>query len=338
MGDLGTLSPVDVRRVWEDESRDFTPWLAENADKLGEALGMDLIHEQTEAAVGQYRADLVFREASTDRLVVVENMFGRTDHDHLGKLITYAAGLEASYAVLLSPEFREEHRSALNWLNSISADDFGFFGVVLKVWRIGESPCAPQLVAEVKPDNWGRSVRAAGESSERERTYRRFWGEFLPAFRNRYPDWIRPTSPSRRHWMSFQSSRPRLLNFNPVFCRPDRRMYRLRAEAYIDTGNAETTKAVFDALHHRKQRIEEAVGESLEWDRIDDSRASRISLYFPEEIQVTDEERWPKARDWLIEAMGKMRNAFNPVIQDPEFHMQRGEIRSGNVADPPRAV
>ena len=91
MGDLGTLSPVNVREVWAGEARDFTPWLAENADQLGEALGMDLIHEQTEAAVGRYSADLVFREVSMDRLVVVENMFDSTDHDHLGKLITYAA-------------------------------------------------------------------------------------------------------------------------------------------------------------------------------------------------------------------------------------------------------
>ena len=139
MEGIGTLSPVDVRAVWADEARDFTPWLAENADLLGEALGMDLLHEETEAAVGRYSADLVFREVSTDRLVVVENLFGPSDHDHLGKLIVYAAGLEAGYAVLLAPEFRDEHRAALDWLNSISAEDFGFFGVVLEAWRIGDS-------------------------------------------------------------------------------------------------------------------------------------------------------------------------------------------------------
>ena len=143
MEGIGTLSPVDVRKVWTDEARAFTPWLAENADLLGEALGMDLLHEETEAAVGRYSADLVFREESTNRLVVVENLFGPSDHDHLGKLIVYAAGLEAGYAVLLAPEFRDEHRAALDWLNSISAEDFGFFGVVLEAWRIGDSaPCA----------------------------------------------------------------------------------------------------------------------------------------------------------------------------------------------------
>ena len=110
MVDLGTLSRVKAQDVWSGESREFTPWLAENADLLGEALGMDLLHEQTEAAVGRYSADLVFREASSE-LVVVENMFGPTDHDHLGKLITYAAGLGASYAVLKARWLRSSQLS-----------------------------------------------------------------------------------------------------------------------------------------------------------------------------------------------------------------------------------
>ena len=318
MGDLGTLSPVQVREVWAGESGDFTPWLEKNADLLGEALDMDLIHVQTEAPVGRYSADLVFRDVSTDRLIVVENMFGATDHDHSGKLITYAAGLEASYAVLLAPEFREEHRSALNWLNLVSADDFGFFGVVLEAWRIGDSLPAPRLRVDVKPDSWGRSVRAArvhSEANERERTYQRFWGEFLPAFRDRYPDWTRTMAPSKRGYMSFPSSRSNLLRYSAVFCRPDGRS-RLRAEAYIDTRDAETTKAAFDDLHRRKEQMEKAVGEDLEWDRMDGKRGARVSIYYPHEIRVTDEERWPEALPWLVEAMGRMRDVFNPALQE----------------------
>ena len=159
MDSIARLTPVPIRNVWSKEDKDFTPWLADHADILGEALEMDLVHEGTEVSVGQYSADLVFREESTEKIIVVENMFGDTDHDHLGKLITYAAGLKAGYAVLIAPEFRSEHRSALNWLNTISADDFGFFGLALKAWRIGGSSPAPQLWVEVQPDNWSRSVR-----------------------------------------------------------------------------------------------------------------------------------------------------------------------------------
>ena len=190
---------------------------------------MDLRHEQTEAAVGRYSADLVFREEDKGRYVVVENMFGPTDHDHLGKLITYAAGLKACYAVLLAPDFRDEHRSALNWLNDISTDDFGFFGVVLEAWRIGDSLPAPRLRVDVQPDEWSRSVRTERNASltKNQQAYRRFWGEFLPVFKTKYSDWTRAATPSKENWMSFPSARSNLCRYSAAFSRPDGR-YRLR--------------------------------------------------------------------------------------------------------------
>ena len=317
MEGIGTLSPVDVRTVWADEARDFTPWLADNADLLGEALGLDLRHEETEAAVGRYSADLVFREESTDRIVVVENLFGPSDHDHLGKLIVYAAGLEVGYAVLLATEFRDEHRAALDWLNSISAEDLGFFGVVLEAWRIGDSPPAPRLRVDVKPNDWSRSVQSARSAglTDTQQAYLRFWGAFLPVFRDAYPGWTRANAPQKVHWMIFPSARSGLGRYSAAFCRTPKG-YGLRAEMYIDGGDRETTKGVFDALLKRREHIEQAVGEALDWDRLDNKQASRISLYFLDRIRVTDEERWPEARDWLIQAMGRMRAAFDPVLDE----------------------
>ena len=317
MHSIGTLEPVDIREVWATEAGEFTPWLAGNADVLGEALGMDLLHEQTEAAVGRYSADLVFREESTDRIVVVENLFGPTDHDHLGKLIAYAAGLEAGYAVLLAPEFRDEHRSALDWLNFISAPDFGFFGVVIEAWRIGDSLPAPRLRLDVKPDNWSRSVQSARNAglTDTQKAYLRFWDAFLPAFRDAHPGWTRATVPQKVHWMSFPSARSGLLKYNAAFCRSVRG-YGLRAEEYIDTGDQATTKEAFDELHEKRRRIEQTVGEELDWDRLDDKQSSRISLYFPDEIRVTEEQRWPEVRTWLVQAMGRMRDALNPVLAE----------------------
>lgn len=316
MDEIATLSQVDIRKVWPGEASHFAPWLAESADLLGEALGMDLAHEHTEAKVGRYSADLVFREASTGKLVVVENMFSTTNHDHLGKLLTYAAGLEAGYAVLIAPEFRDEHCSALNWLDSICTEDFGFFGIVLKAWRIGDSSPAPRLRVEVKPDDWSHFIRTAHSSglTETQQAYQRFWSEFLPVFRDAYPGWNRATKPSKVAWMSFPSTRSGLLKHNAVFCRPDGK-YRLRVEAYIDGGDADANKNTFDTLHEKKPQIERAVGGPLEWARLDSKRASRISLYFPTEIRISNEERWSEARNWLVQAMGKMRSAFGPVLE-----------------------
>lgn len=317
MDRIGVLLPVDVRNVWPDEARDFTPWLAENSDLISEALGMDLVHEQTEAKIGRYSADLVFREQNSKKLVVVENMFGATDHDHLGKLITYAAGLKADYAVLIAPELREEHHSALNWLNSISSVEFGFFGIVLETWQIEDSVPAPKLRVEVRPDDWSRFVQDVHSSglTETQLAYQRFWGEFLPEFRDTHPGWTRATKPSKESWMGFPSARSGLLKHNAVFCRPAGK-YRLRAEAYIDCGDVDTNKSTFDALHERKQQIEQGIGEALDWDRLDGKRASRISLYFPDEIRVSDQHLWPEARAWLVQAMGKMRGAFTLALDE----------------------
>ena len=113
---IGELEPVPVRDVWRDEARDLTPWLAEYLEALGRALGMDLELDGSEVAVGPFSADLLLHDANTGKHVVVENMFGNTDHGHLGKIITYAAGLGASHAVLIAETFRQEHRSALQWL------------------------------------------------------------------------------------------------------------------------------------------------------------------------------------------------------------------------------
>lgn len=317
MNDIGTFSPVEIRQIWADEARDFTPWLAENADLLGKALGMDLLHEQSEAAVGRYSADLVFRQVDSGRCVVVENMFGSTNHDHLGKLITYAAGLEASCAVLVAPDFRDEHRSALNWLNHISTDDFSFFGLLLEAWKIGDSLPAPRLSVVVQPDAWSRSVKTERkyELTPAQQAYREFWDAFLPAFKDTYPNWTRATSPSKSQAMNFPSARPNLCSYSAAFCKRPDGCRGLRAEAYIDTRKKETTKQAFDDLRDCKQQIEQAVGEELDWDRLDDKRASRISLYFPKEIGIDDKDRWSEAQAWLIQAMGKMRTAFNPVVE-----------------------
>ena len=307
---VGTLTRVDVREIWPKEATDFTPWLAGEADLLGEALGMDLEHKETEAGVGRYRADLVFHEESTQKVVVVENMFAPTNHDHLGQLITYAAGLDAGFAVLVSPEFREEHRSALNWLNSISDEDRGFFGVVVEAWRIGESPPAPRLRVEVKPDGWSRALRAVTAESNTQVLSRRFWGELLPRLAE-HPGWGR-RRPSGDNWMGFRSGRSGL-TYVASFCRPEGK-YGLRVEVYIDTGDAESNKGLFDELFRQRDGIEAAVGGKLEWDRLDRKRACRISLYFHDGIRISDEDRWPEAREWIISALGKMRDAFTPEL------------------------
>ena len=126
MSKLARLEKVDLRDQWKDEAKDFTPWLAEpdNIEILSEAIGMDLEVIGKEEKVGSFSADILCKDINTNRNVVIENQLEQTDHTHLGQVITYCAGLEASTFIWISSQVREEHRAAVDWLNAITSDDY----------------------------------------------------------------------------------------------------------------------------------------------------------------------------------------------------------------------
>lgn len=310
--EIDRLRTVPIRDVWQDEARDLTPWLAENLDALSEALGIDLELEGTEISVGPFSADLVLRNANTGEPVVVENMMAKSNHDHVGKLITYAAGLDAAHAVLVAESFSREHRSALQWLNANSTDSVHFFGVELKAWRIGDSLPAPQLDVVVEPDEWKRSIRAETRTlSEKQHGYRDFWTEFLPEFRARHPQWSQRKTPAKDNWMNFPAGM-RGLHYSVNFCKPAR----FRVELYVDANDKETAMARFNALARSREAVEALVGESLEWDSLEQSRGCRIASYYPEDASVEARDRWTDLRGWAVERMGAFRDAFRPHIEE----------------------
>ena len=311
---IGELAPVSIRDVWPDEARDLTPWLAENPEALGRALGMDLELDGSEVAVGPFSADLLLRDANTGKHVVVENMIGNTDHDHLGKIITYAAGLGASHAVLIAETFRQEHRSALQWLNANSRDSVSFFGIALKVWKIGDSVPAPQLDVVVEPDEWVRSVHAASldELSGTQVAYRDFWAEFLPAFHERYPGWSRARTPSKDNWMHFPSGTASF-HYSVNFCRPDGRP-RFRFELYVDGKDKDDAARRYSGLVDKRPEIEGMFDLPLEWEPLARSRSSRVACYYPDETDVHARGRWNDIRGWTLEHIGAFKQVMQPHL------------------------
>ena len=311
---IGELAPVPVRDVWPDEARDLTPWLAENPEVLGSALGMDLELDGSEVPVGPFSADLLLHDANTGRHVVVENMIGDTNHDHLGKIITYAAGLDASHAVLIAETFRQEHRSALQWLNANSRDSVSFFGIALKAWRIGDSSPAPQLDVVVEPDEWVRSIHAENldSMSGTQMAYREFWAEFLPAFHERYPGWSRARIPSKNHFMDFPSGKSRV-HYSVNFCRPNNRP-RFRFELYVDGKDRDEAAHRFARLKEHREEIENAFIDSLAWEPLDRRKASRVACYYPQDVEVHARDRWRDVRDWSLDRLGPFREVMQPLI------------------------
>lgn len=275
---LGRLERVDLRSVWVSEPEDFTPWLAEadNIGLLGETIGLDLEVETREKDVGPFRADILCKDTRTDQWVLIENQLERTDHTHLGQLLTYAAGLKAVTIVWVARHFTEEHRAALDWLNDITDERFHFFGLEVEAWRIGESPPAPKFNLVSKPNDWTRQVatgaaRVAAEGlSETKQLQLEFWTAFRD-YAEEHAQRIKVTKPLGQHWMSFSVGRSYFILSAIANADKDE----LRAEFVI---NHEESAVIYEWFSSQREQLEREVGESLGWYSVDDVKMRRLFL------------------------------------------------------------
>jgi hypothetical protein len=307
---LGRLERHDLRSIWTSEATEFTPWLArpENIATLGEALGLELELEAQEKAVGPFRADILCRDISTDHWVLIENQLERTDHGHLGQLLTYASGLEAVTIVWIAARFTEEHRSTLDWLNKITDDSFRFFGLEVEIWRIGDSPAAPKFNIVSKPNDWSHSVAQAaraideGELSETRILQRNYWTSLIKLLDEVGGPVRGNKKPQPQAWMSFPIGRSGF-HLNGVMIRTKEQ---IRTELYISDDRA---KAFFGLLKSQREAIERELGCPLEWDELPSRRDCRISCYL-NEVDPEDEADWPRQHEWLARRLNDMHRVF----------------------------
>lgn len=307
---LAWLEPMDVRDVWANEARDFTPWLLENAERLGEVLGIDLELESREYPVGDFSLDLFGRDITNECVLIIENQLADTNHTHLGQLLTYAAGTQAATVVWVSPSFRDEHRKALDYLNDKAGDDARFFGVELKVVRIGDSPPAPMFSLVAKPSEWRARVEAtqsSGELSEKREAYRAYWAKYLEIIHQRHPGLTNVRAASTRNWTNINYLR-RGINISLAFLSRGKAI----CEVYIDTRDAERNSAILAELIKHKSHVEEVVGEPLQWDDIPLKRACRIRAVT--EGDVLRPESHDRLISWMIDHQQKMKQSIGPLV------------------------
>lgn len=311
MADFGELKTLNPRVAWPNEARDFTPWLAANITKLGDALDMQLEVTAVEADVGDFSLDILARDLNRDRPVVIESQFGPTNHPHLGQLLTYAAGLDATAVIWVAEEIREEHREALDWLNRRTDAETHFFAVVVEVIQIDNSRPAFRFKPVVFPNEWQQTVRDSAEhqASPRGESYRRYFQVLIDELRDKHR-FTGARVGQAQNWYSFGSG-VNGFYYGTSFAQGGR----IRAEIYVDLGEPDWNKATFDALLAQRDAIEREFGERLEWERLDNKRASRIALY--REGTIDDhEERLAEIRSWAIDQLLKFKRVFGPRLAE----------------------
>lgn len=301
------LEIVALREAFRHEAQNFTYWLETNIDALSQRIGMELTVLEREKTVGSFNVDL-FCEDGTGNYVIVENQLERTDHDHLGKLLTYMVNLEAKTAIWVTPEVRHEHERVIDWLNESTSADYSFYLVQLEAVRIGESPYAPLFTVLAAPDEQIQEIGdTKKELAERHNLYKDFWIGFLERSQTR-TRLFSGRSPTTEYWFTLATGRSGISSNCLIF------KDGAGIELYIDVGDRERNKVAFDLLYADRDAIENECGESLDWQRLDDKRASRIRKVYHGYGSLKEPETWPELQEMLVEKIIQYDEVFRKRI------------------------
>lgn len=308
MATIGKLKEVDVRELWKHEQYDFSNWLAkeENLEYLNDILGLTLTDIDKEVYVGPYRCDLVAKDETSGILVIIENQLEVTNHDHLGKIITYASGLNAKVIVWIVKEAKEEHRAAIEWLNNNTSNEVNFFLIEVHAYTIGNSEPAPKFEVIEKPNDFVKRVNTPKENGENERSKSErliFWEQFNQILINRdRPFNVRKATTD--HWYDVAiGTKEAHISINLV-----NKEKNVVIDLYIYNN-----KELFDKLLANKEDIEEQLGFSMEWDRLDGKKASRIKYSIPG-LDFDDHSNYDELMNRIIDIAIKMRAVFKKQI------------------------
>ncbi len=314
---IARLEPVPLRELWRHEAHDFTTWLAENLDFVADTLGVSLSLVEREKSAGSFVADILAEDAQGNP-VIVENQLEPTNHDHLGKLITYMSNLGAKTAIWITSEPRPEHEKAVHWLNETLPADTAFYLLKIEAFRIGDSLPAPLLSIVAGPSIEARRIgEQKKELAGRHLLRTSFWEELLKRANKRTSLHGR-ISPSKEHWIEASAGRSGL-SFNYIIL-----LKEARVELYIDTGDGETNQHIFSQLFAQRDNIEAVFGDSLDWQALEGRRACRIA-YHLKNGGLTDQDAWSTIQDAMIDAMIRLEKALKPRIKQLDRNLPEPE-------------
>ena len=305
--DIKRLEYVDVRKIWENEARDFTRWLAENIEFLNEKLGFTLSVQETERQIGNFNVD-IFCEDEQGNSVIIENQLEKTDHSHLGQILTYAVGAAASTVIWISTSPRPEHEAVIQWLNEVTPVDMKWYLFKLDAVKIGSSAVAPLFTQVVGPSY---EIKVKGkekkELAERHEKRLAFW-ELLLSRLEGNTLLFSNTSPTKDNWITVGTG------VGGVYYQIKIRMDSAAIQLIIERDRSGAkNKEIFDFLFANKENIEKAFGDKIVWKRMDEQISSRI--YYPiEQCQLQDQTTWEEGCMIIVQKMIAWDKAFRPYI------------------------
>lgn len=313
MPEFASLESQEVREHWEHEAHKFTPWLAdeiraEDVSNLEDSLGLDLEIVEEEKSVGRYNVDILAEVVDDNRNVVIENQLNSSDHDHLGKSIAYASGVDADIIVWIAPRFYDEHRDAIQWLNENSREGVDLFAIRLEVWKIGESDPAVRLNPIAEPSEWKeKAQRSENDLTETEQLQEEFWTEFRDRIEG--PD---TSLSARKPYPNYYYNNPiGKAGFELQFTINSRDNELGVGLVIRDDENA------YDQLADQRAEIEAEVDRELEWNPPEETHAGkkRSKILITKRGDVTDEAQWDEYLDWMVEQGGLFHDVFYDRIQ-----------------------
>ena len=313
MKQFGRLEKVDLRTGWQNEATGFTPWLAkeENISLLGETIGIELEVEAQEQNVGPFRADILCKDTANNNWVLIENQLERTDHIHLGQLITYAAGLEAVTIVWIAEKFTDEHRNALDWLNEKTDEDVNCFGLEIELWKIGNSDIAPKFNIVSKPNDWSRSVKetaAKTELSEIKAIQLEYWTTFRD-YMEKSSSFVRCQKPQPQHWTDFAIGKSYFL----IRARMNTREEEIGVHLVMWGNNRDEFYKLLESKY--KNQIEQQMNMKLIWRFLPDAKEHQIII--PSlEANPTNKDDWPRQHEWLKNSIETLHRELSPIVKN----------------------
>jgi len=304
---LAKLKKVDLKEVWQHEAYDFSKWLVEteNLGLLGEEIGLEIKPIQSEAPVGKFSVDILAEEEGSGRKIIIENQLQSTDHDHLGKIITYASGYDAELIIWIVKECREEHQRAVDWLNEHTDEKIGFFLIKMELWQIDNSLPAPKFVIIVSPNEWAKTVKKGNTDPLTDTKLKQldFWTAFRTFVESRDKS-IKLKKPQPQHWYDLSlgfSGTAISLNMNS-----NENWFRCQLYIYDN-------KPLFNFLLHKKEEIAPRIGQS-EWV---DSQGKFSAVRLEKKVSdVFDHNERDKHFEWLLTNALLLKKVFGPYLKD----------------------